>query len=81
MAEKIGKVECKTIARMPRNKVLTSLFTLQVSKNTIQRQDNKTRHIKRNSIVQIEISIGYKRKLFYKNITARFFSTVGIVFG
>jgi hypothetical protein len=22
MAEKIGKVECKTIARMPRNKVL-----------------------------------------------------------
>ena len=39
MAEKIGKVECKTIARMPRNKVLTTLFTLQVSKNTIQRQD------------------------------------------
>ena len=33
MAEKIGKVECKTIARLPQNKVLiNTLFTLQVSK-------------------------------------------------
>jgi hypothetical protein len=39
MAEKIGKVECKTIARLPpRKSSFNTLFTLQVSKKqyTIQ---------------------------------------------
>jgi hypothetical protein len=41
MAEKIGKVECKTIARLPRNKVFQIIhFSLyKFRKKTIQRQD------------------------------------------
>ena len=39
MAEKIGKVECKTIAQMPRSKVLIHFSLVTSFKNTIQRQD------------------------------------------
>jgi hypothetical protein len=33
MAEKIGKVECKTIARLPRNKVLIHFSLYKFRKN------------------------------------------------
>jgi hypothetical protein len=58
---------------------------LQVSKtqysgqNIIQHNENIT-YIKRNSIVQIGKSIAYKIKWILKNITARFFPKVGMVF-
>jgi hypothetical protein len=40
MAEKIGKMECKTIPRMPRNKVFKKyIFHFTSFENTIQRQD------------------------------------------
>jgi hypothetical protein len=35
MAEKIGKIECKSITRMPRNNVFFTMYF----ENTIQRQD------------------------------------------
>jgi hypothetical protein len=47
MAEEFGKMKCKTISTV-RNKVLITLFTLQVSKtqysgqNTIQHNENMT---------------------------------------
>jgi hypothetical protein len=59
MAEKIGKIESKPIARMPRNKVSKTQYSGQ---NTIQHNEN----IKRNSIVQIyriqnkmDLKVGY----------------------
>jgi hypothetical protein len=64
MAEKFGKMKCKTS--------FNTLFTLQVSKTQYSTTHGDrtpystmtTRHIKRNSIVQIEIFIAYKTKLF-----------------
>jgi hypothetical protein len=47
MAEEFGKMKCKTI-NIVRNKVLITLFTLQISKtqysgqNTIQHNENMT---------------------------------------
>jgi hypothetical protein len=67
MAEKIGKVECKTISQMPRSKVLIHFSLYKFRKHNTAAGHHtamKTWHIKRNSIVQIEISIGYKTKWF-----------------
>jgi hypothetical protein len=46
----------------------------------VQPNENMTYQKIAYNIVQIEISIGYKTKWIEKNITARFFPTVGIVF-
>jgi hypothetical protein len=66
MAEKFGKMKCKNY--IVRNEILIiTLFTLQVSKTQYSGQNTGYStmiiwHIKRNSIVKIEKSIGYKRK-------------------
>ena len=68
MTEKIGKVECRTIARMPRNKVLIqfSLYKFREHNTGAGQHTGQWKHeiSKGNSIVQIEISIGYKTKSF-----------------
>jgi hypothetical protein len=71
MVEKFGKMKCKTMSFEIYLKVLIhfSLYKFQKHNCTIQRRQTpystmKTQHIKRNSIVQIEIFIAYKTKLF-----------------